>query len=96
MDNSSWIPVYISLITAVVTVLGSYLVAKTKQKTNDFQSLIDANTKLREELKDDLLKAREEIKTLHEERRDCLQKVESLEIQVNELRLELQRHKQDS
>jgi peptidoglycan hydrolase CwlO-like protein len=63
----------ISSISAISTGVFVYFTNRKKNRRNDFEALVEANTKFREEIRDDLKQAKEELE-------EAYRKIQSLEL----------------
>jgi len=80
--NLNWTNVVTAIIGALFSIVGIYLNDKLKNKkknSDDFQALIDANTKYREEIRRDLVISKEEVQTAWAEIEESRKIIKQLE-----------------
>jgi peptidoglycan hydrolase CwlO-like protein len=70
------VTLWVAIFGAFASSVSVYLSNRKKNRRNDFEALVEANTKFREEIRDDLKQAKEELE-------EAYRKIQSLELTLD-------------
>lgn len=86
---SSILPYAITIISSIVTGWVSYSIGSKKNERQDFDSILDANAKFREEVRRDLQSANDKINGLNEALKAKDKEISDMQLSITDLQNQL-------